>query len=159
MAIATATDTTVNRRPCVECDWTTYTVCSRCRVPLCKAGGHEHTCGEDVSCAFHTLCPDKANPIVVDPFSRPIIYECGICNCFHPWEWEGDCRDDDNRFASDEYAERLGIDEEDLDIRTWDERIDAYHYCDVCNGPCTPYEDDMPEDREAYYNLRAEEMP
>lgn len=92
MAIATATDTTVNRRPCVECDWTTYTVCSRCKVPLCKAGGHEHTC------------------------------EVGL-------------DDDDGDYVND--------------------------YCDICNGPCTPYpyEDDMPEDREAYYNLRAEEMP
>lgn len=28
------------------------------------------------------------------------IYECGICGAFHYVEWNGDCRDDENRFNS-----------------------------------------------------------
>jgi len=54
-----------------------------------------------------------------------IIYECGICDCYHPWDWEGDCRDDANRFMPEEYAEQIGVDEADLDIRTMEERIAA----------------------------------
>jgi hypothetical protein len=33
-------------------------------------------------------------------------YECGICSCFHPIEWDADCRDDANRFAMDELDEK-----------------------------------------------------
>jgi hypothetical protein len=25
------------------------------------------------------------------------LYECGICSCYHPWNWDADCRDDANR--------------------------------------------------------------
>ncbi len=32
-------------------------------------------------------------------------YECGICNCLHPLEWNGDCREDAARFAPDELDE------------------------------------------------------
>ena len=28
-----------------------------------------------------------------------IFYECGICDQYHPWEWDGDCRDDANRYS------------------------------------------------------------
>ena len=30
-----------------------------------------------------------------------IYYECGICGYYHPWNWNGDCRDDTNRFTSE----------------------------------------------------------
>jgi len=36
------------------------------------------------------------------------FYECGICNCLHPCQFAGDCRDDENRFALDELEERYG---------------------------------------------------
>ena len=52
-----------------------------------------------------------------------IIYECGICDMFHPWAWDGDCRDDANRFFPDEYAIKLGIIEDALDVRSMDERV------------------------------------
>lgn len=29
------------------------------------------------------------------------FYECGICECLHPWDWDGDCREDAARFFSD----------------------------------------------------------
>lgn len=45
----------------------------------------------------------KANRIIKRaPDDRPAYYECGICGCYHPREWDGDCRDDENRFAPDE---------------------------------------------------------
>jgi hypothetical protein len=53
------------------------------------------------------------------------IYECGICGLYHKWEYRGDCRDNANRFVPDEYAIRLGIDEWELDIRSWEERVEA----------------------------------
>lgn len=55
-----------------------------------------------------------------------IIYECGICSCYHPWEFDGDCRDDSNRFASPEdYIEKIGVDANILTIRSMDDRIAA----------------------------------
>ena len=55
-----------------------------------------------------------------------IIYECDICGHYHPWDWDGDCRDDRNRFSSPEsYALSVGCTEENIDVRTMDERIDA----------------------------------
>lgn len=38
----------------------------------------------------------------------PRYYECGICDCIHPREWNGDCRDDANRFACDELEAKHG---------------------------------------------------
>lgn len=35
-------------------------------------------------------------------------YRCGICECYHPAEWNGDCRDDANRFASVQLDARYG---------------------------------------------------
>jgi hypothetical protein len=29
------------------------------------------------------------------------FYECEICGAIHPWEWDGDCRDDSARYALD----------------------------------------------------------
>jgi hypothetical protein len=55
-----------------------------------------------------------------------IIYECGICSAYHPWEFDGDCRDDSNRIADpDEYAAKLGINVLDVEVRSMTERVDA----------------------------------
>lgn len=41
----------------------------------------------------------------------PRYYQCGICNHYHPAaEWNGDCRDDANRFRSEQLDERHGAD-------------------------------------------------
>jgi len=54
------------------------------------------------------------------------IYECGICGCYHPWEWDGDCRDDANRIASpEEYAKQLGVDPWAIEVMSMDDRIEA----------------------------------
>lgn len=42
-------------------------------------------------------------------------YECGICEHLHPWIFDGDCRDNKNRFGYDEI-------ENDAIIASWDER-------------------------------------
>lgn len=57
---------------------------------------------------------------------KHIVYECGICSGIHPWDWNGDCREDANRFGGvDEYAERHGIAELDVEVRDWEERVIA----------------------------------
>ncbi len=54
---------------------------------------------------------------------KQIIYECGICDCYHPWNWDGDCREDKNRFGSpSEYAEEQQIADTDVEVRSWEER-------------------------------------
>lgn len=78
---------------------------------------------------FHTPTKRSARDYI-DSQKKVVIYECGICDCYHPWDWHGDCRDDENRFFPDEIAARLGIDEDDLEIRDWDERCAADSECD-----------------------------
>ena len=52
------------------------------------------------------------------------IYECEICGGYHPWDWNSDCRDDANRYAGpDDYAKRKGINENDVEVRSMDERV------------------------------------
>jgi hypothetical protein len=40
---------------------------------------------------------------------RPVYYECGICGSFHPWNWDGDCRDDANRFSIEQLNKKHGV--------------------------------------------------
>ena len=47
---------------------------------------------------------------------KPVYYECGICGYAHPWEWNGDCREDAARFICDPWSN-------DYELRTMDERI------------------------------------
>ena len=36
-----------------------------------------------------------------------IIYKCS-CGAYHPWAFDGDCRDDDNRYTSpEEYPKKI----------------------------------------------------
>ena len=46
------------------------------------------------------------------------FYECGICECIHPWEWNGDCRDDENRLYYEDIPD-------DATIFTWECRQEA----------------------------------
>lgn len=62
------------------------------------------------------------------PTKRHVIYECGICSCYHPWNWNGDCRDDKNRYSSpEEYGKQHGLSGmfHCLEVRTWEERVEA----------------------------------
>jgi hypothetical protein len=54
---------------------------------------------------------------------RDRVYECGICDHVHPWDWDGDCRDDANRFAGvEDYCERKGIAESAVEVMSWEDR-------------------------------------
>jgi hypothetical protein len=60
------------------------------------------------------------------------IFECGICSCFHPWDFAGDCRDDANRYATPEdFLESKGLKEFNangqlcLEVRSMEDRVTA----------------------------------
>ena len=40
---------------------------------------------------------------------KPTFYDCGICECYHPADWDGDCRDDENRFNPGQLDEKYGV--------------------------------------------------
>lgn len=50
-----------------------------------------------------------------------IYYECEICGHNHPWEWNGDCRDDAYRFTDEQLDKMHGLN--GYEIRTWEERL------------------------------------
>ena len=55
-----------------------------------------------------------------------ILYECGICSCWHPWSFSGDCRDDANRYNSpEEYEEAMHIPRGSCEVRLMEERVAA----------------------------------
>lgn len=47
---------------------------------------------EGFACGFPPQHRLKCSPV-------PTYYECGICGHMHPRSWNGDCRDDANRFT------------------------------------------------------------
>lgn len=55
-----------------------------------------------------------------------ILYDCGICGCYHPWAWNGDCREDANRYGSPEdYAAAHGCTLDEIVVRQMEERVAA----------------------------------
>ena len=61
-----------------------------------------------------------------------VLYECGQCDHLHPWDWNGDCREDENRYAGvEDYEERTGVSEFGPDgrlqiiVRSMSERVAA----------------------------------
>jgi hypothetical protein len=61
----------------------------------------------------------------VEPSKLAILYDCDICGGLHRWEWDGDCREDANRFSSVEdfmartgaHAAGIGIEVRDMEDR------------------------------------------
>lgn len=54
------------------------------------------------------------------------MYECGICDHYHPWSFRGDCRDDRNRFGDpQEYAQRVHTSIYHVDVYSMEDRINA----------------------------------
>ena len=52
------------------------------------------------------------------------IYNCGICGACHPWDWDGDCREDANRFYdAEDYARRNGLRESQVTEFSMGQRI------------------------------------
>ena len=54
-----------------------------------------------------------------------ILYECGICDCYHPWDWTGDCRDDANRYGSPEDYAAQHVSVYYVEVRPMAERLKA----------------------------------
>lgn len=55
-----------------------------------------------------------------------ILYECGICSCYHPWGFDGDCRDDNNRYgAPEDYEAKYSLGIGTCQVRSWEERVQA----------------------------------
>ncbi len=50
----------------------------------------------------------------LNPDGRPQFYECGICDHLHPKVWDGDCRDDRNRFTLSDLEILYGSDWEEV---------------------------------------------
>lgn len=40
---------------------------------------------------------------------KPRYYDCGCCGSWHPADWNGDCRDDEHRYAYDEIDAKHGV--------------------------------------------------
>lgn len=41
-------------------------------------------------------------------YMKPKFYECGICGHYHPAGWNGDCREDANRFTQSDLDDKYG---------------------------------------------------
>lgn len=61
-----------------------------------------------------------------DSMRTRILYECGICDCYHPWSWAGDCRDDANRYGDPEgYAAKQHVSVDNVEVRSMEDRLAA----------------------------------
>ena len=48
---------------------------------------------------------------------RIVLVECGCCDCLHPIAFNGDCRDDANRYGTaEEYAQRNRVSIWDIEV-------------------------------------------
>lgn len=54
---------------------------------------------------------------------KPVYYDCEICGHLHPWEFNGDCRDNSMRFTCAEIDAKHRRD--GYEVRTMEERVDA----------------------------------
>ena len=53
--------------------------------------------------------------------SKPKFYACEICGHSHPWNWNGDCRENESRFTDDELDAKYGQD--GYELATMTERV------------------------------------
>jgi hypothetical protein len=59
----------------------------------------------------HSINPVVANPVIENKDESadfPVYYACEICGHNHPWDWDGDCRDNANRFTDEQLDEKHG---------------------------------------------------
>lgn len=65
----------------------------------------------------------------------PRIVECGCCGGYHPVEFFGDCRDDENRFENeDEAMERLEVSEVEVERFEYDDGKVIDHWVEMWSG-------------------------
>lgn len=84
-----------------------------------------HECGKDAD--KHTAVMVLGNWFARCDEPEPVkVYECGICDHVHPWEFDGDCREDANRYAGyEDYAERHNMSSRAVMVLTWEDRQEA----------------------------------
>lgn len=46
---------------------------------------------------------------------KPVFYLCEICGAHHPWNWNGDCRENNARYSYEKLDKQFGCD-------GWEER-------------------------------------
>ena len=57
---------------------------------------------------------------------KHVLYECGICDHVHPWDFSGDCRNDANRYGTaEDYEDQHGIPRGSSDLRSMEDRVNA----------------------------------
>ncbi len=79
---------------------------------------------------------DTVWPTLVEEAAKKVkFYECGGCGAYHRADWNGDCREDENRFASPEQmAIRLG-----LTTETDEDKVRYDHFLEEVDMPgCEP---------------------
>lgn len=75
----------------------------------------------------------------------PVYYECGICGHCHPWAFNGDCRDDANRFTFTRLDDAHGAGR--YIVHTMDERVAA----DLGHAPQEWSGSPCPDDPDNYW--------
>jgi len=72
----------------------------------CKPGMQRDNCpsceGTGWRIDFATI---RALGLETESDMERVFYECGCCGAYHPAAWNGDCRDDDNRFMPEDLPE------------------------------------------------------
>lgn len=68
------------------------------------------------------MTPERISQVIDATPTPAVFYRCGICDCYHAMTWNGDCRDDANRFACDELDTALGsFNWREEDMPTWED--------------------------------------
>ena len=55
-------------------------------------------------------------------------YECGICSAYHKWGFNGDCRDDSNRFSDIPDNAQVACMHERVEA----DGVDLFDRCEMC---------------------------
>lgn len=59
--------------------------------------------------------------------TKHVIEECGSCGAYHRVGFDGDCRNDSERFAGiEDYIERNGVSEDRIAVRTFLSELDTF---------------------------------
>jgi len=80
------------------------------------------------ACDFDFIAKDEWEDAHYIPKPTPFelentLYECGICDWLHPWAFDGDCRDDANRYGdAEDYATKKQVNIYAVTVRSWEER-------------------------------------
>ena len=55
-----------------------------------------------------------------------VLYDCDICGGTHEWGYNGDCRNNSERYVdAEDYAARRKVNIKDIEVRDMEERVEA----------------------------------